>query len=149
MVAAGEIPQLTEALRLKVRSHQLSWMISIRPPASPPGTLTLPGPSLPSQVLALVQPPTLLHGFFGVTACFWTPELVKVDLEAPMGAMPIGLVVTPRISSMSASHIVKDEVTGITYLDTITTSIGRVALSSPDPEACSTGPTIKDVTDQV
>ena len=76
-------------------------------------------------------------------------ELVEVDLEAPMGTMPIGLVAMPGISSMSASCIVKDEVTGITYLDTITTSIGRVALSGPDLEACSTGPTIEDVTDQV
>ena len=77
------------------------------------------------------------------------PELVEVDLEAPMGTMPTRLVVSPGISSMSASHIVKNEVTGVTYLDTITTSIGRVALSSPDPEASSTGPTIEDVTDWV
>ena len=74
------------------------------------------------------------------------PELVEVDLEPPMGTMPIRLVVTPGISSMSASHIVKDKVTGMTYLDTITTSIGRVALSSPDPEAPSSGPMIEDVT---
>ena len=77
------------------------------------------------------------------------PELVEVDLEVPMGTMPIGLVTTPWISSMSASCIVKDEATGVTYLDTITNSIGRVALSGPDPEACSTGPTIEDITDQV
>ena len=82
-------------------------------------------------------------------ACLRMLELVEVDLEAPMGTMPIGLVATPGISSMSASRIVKDEVTGITYLDTITTSIGRVALSSPDLEACSTGPTIEDVTNWV
>ena len=124
-------------------------MIPIRPPASPPGTPTPPKPSLPSQALALVQPPTLPHGFFGVMVCLWMLELVEVDLEAPMGTMPIGLVVTPGISSMSASHIVKDEVTGVTYLDTITTSVGRVALSGPDTEASSTGPTIKDVTDWV
>ena len=75
------------------------------------------------------------------------PELVEVVLEAPMGTMLIGLVVTPGISSMSASCIVRDEVTGVTYMDTITTSIGRVALSGPDMEASSTGPTIEDVTD--
>ena len=85
----------------------------------------------------------------GVTACLQTLELVEVDLEAPMGTMPIALVVTPGIYSMSASHMVKDEVMGITYLDTITTSVGRVALSGPDPEASSTGPTIKDVTNWV
>ena len=74
------------------------------------------------------------------------PELVEVDLEAPMGTMPIGLVATPGISTMSVSCIMRDEATGITYMDTITTSIGRVALSGPDLEASSTGPTIKDVT---
>ena len=47
---------------------------------------------------------------------------------------------------MSVSHIVRDEATGITYMDTITTSVGRVALSGPDLEASSKGPMIKDVT---
>ena len=97
----------------------------------------------------LVQPPTLPRGFSGVTACLQMLELVEVDLEAPMGTMPIRLVVTPGISSMSASCIVKDEVTGVTYLDTVTTSVGRVPLSSPDLEACFTGPMIEDITDQV
>ena len=47
---------------------------------------------------------------------------------------------------MSMSHIVRDKATGVTYMDTVTTSIGREALSSPDLEASSPGPTIKDVT---
>ena len=75
------------------------------------------------------------------------PELVEVDLEASMGTMPIGLVVTPGISTMSISHLVRDEATGITHMDTVTTSVGRVALSGPDLEASSKGPTIEDVTD--
>ena len=94
----------------------------------------------------LVQPPTLLHGFSGVMACLQMPELVEVDLEPPMGTMPIRLVATLGISSMSASCIVRDEVTGVTYLDTVTTSIWRVALSGPDLEALSSGPMIEDVT---
>ena len=76
------------------------------------------------------------------------PELIEVDLEAPRGTMAIRLVATPGISSVSTSHILKDEVTGITYVDPITTSIGRVALSGPDPEASSTGPMIEDITDE-
>ena len=48
---------------------------------------------------------------------------------------------------MSTSHILKDEVTGITYVDIVTTSIGRVALCGPNLEASSTGPMIEDVTD--
>ena len=37
----------------------------------------------------------------------------------------------PGISSMSMSRIVKDEIMGITYMDTITTSVGRVTISGP------------------
>ena len=146
VVAAGEIPQPTKTSRLKVGSSQLSWMIPIKLPASPPRTPTPPKPSSPAQALVSVWLPTLLHGFSGVTACLQMPELVEVDLEAPIGTMPIGLVVTPGISSVSTSHIVKDKVTGITYMDTITTSVGRVAISGPDPEASPTGPMIEDIT---
>ena len=112
----------------------------------PPKTPTPPKSSLPVQALALVWPPTPLHGFAGVTACLQTPELVEVALEVPLGTMPIGLVATPGISTMSMSHIIRDEATGVTYMDTVTTSIGRVALSGPDSEASSMGPTIENVT---
>ena len=147
VVATGEIPQLTRTLRLKVGSSQLSRMILIKLPVSPPRTPTPPQPSLSTQALALVWLPTPLHGFSGVMACLHTPELVEVDLKAPVGAMPIGLVATPGISSVSSSHIVKDEIMGITYMDTITTSVGRVTISGPDLEAFPTGPTIEDITD--
>ena len=59
----------------------------------------------------------------------------------------IGLLATPGISSMSMSRIVKDEIMGITYMDTVTTSIGRVTISGPGLEASPTGPTIEDITD--
>ena len=146
MVAAGEILQPSKALRPKVGPIQLPQTAPAKPPASPLKTPTSPKPSSPVQALALVWPPSLLHGFAGVTACLQTPELVEVALEVPLGTMPIGLVVTPRISTMSMSHIVRDKATGVTYMDTVTTSIGRVALSGPDSEASSPGPTIEDVT---
>ena len=102
-----------------------------------------------TQALALVWLPTPLHGFSGVTACLHTPELIEVDLKAPVGATPIRLVATLGISSVSSSHIVKDEIMGITYMDTVTTSIGRVTISGPDPKTCFMGPTIEDITDLV
>ena len=80
-------------------------------------------------------------------ACLHTPELVEVDLKAPVGIMPIRLLATPGISSVSSSHIVKYEIMGITYMDTITTSIGRVTISGPGLEAFPTSPTIEDITD--
>ena len=81
-------------------------------------------------------------------ACLKTPELKEVDQEAPMGTLSIGLVTTPGISSMSSSHVVKDDATGLTYVDTVTTSVGRIILSGPNPNAPSTGPTIEDITSQ-
>ena len=108
-VAAREIPQMTRTPRLKVGSSQLSRMIQIKLPVSPPRTPTPPQPSPSTQALALMQLSTPPHGFSGVTACLQTPELVKVDLKAPIGAMPIRLVATPGISSVSSSHIVKDK----------------------------------------
>ena len=146
VVATREIPQPMKTSRPRVESSQPSSMIPIKPPVSLPRIHTPPKPSLLPKALVLVQPPTLPCGFSGVTACLRMPELVEVNLEPPIGTMPIGLVATLGISSMSASHIVRDEVTGVTYLDTITTSIGRVALSSPDLEAPSSGPTIEDIT---
>ena len=147
VVATEEIPQPTRTLRLKVGSNQLSRMIPIKPPVSPLRTPTPPQPSVSTQALVLVWLPTPLHGLSRVTACLHMPELMEVDLEVPIGAMPIGLVVTPGISSMSSSCIVKDEITGMTYMDTITTSIERVAISGPDQEAFPMGPTIEDITD--
>ena len=79
-------------------------------------------------------------------ACLQMLEAVEVGLEAPMGTMSIGLVMTPGISSVHSSHIVKDEAMGIMYMDTVTTSIERVALRGPDLETSLTGPTIEDVT---
>ena len=131
VVAAGEIPQLTKTPRLKVGSNQLSQMIPIKLPVSPPRTPTPPQPSPPTQALVLMQPPTPPHSFFGVMACLHTPELVEVDLKVQVGTMPIRLVATPGISSVSSSCIVRDEITGITYVDTITTSVGRVTLRGP------------------
>ena len=79
-------------------------------------------------------------------ACLHTPELVEMDLEAPVGVMPIRLLATPGISSVSSSCIV-DKITGVTYMDTITTSVGRVTISGPGLEAFPTSPTIEDITD--
>ena len=71
---------------------------------------------------------------------------MEVAPELALGTMPFGVVAAPRISMVSMSHIVRDEATGITYMDTITTSVGRVPLSGEDSGASSLGPLIEDVT---
>ena len=55
----------------------------------------------------------------------------------------------PTVVTMSASMVVKDEVTGVTFMDTMTTSAGRVTLSGPKQEALTQGPTIQDITDLI
>ena len=139
MVATGEISQPSKASRPRVGPIQLPWIVPAKPPASPPKTPTPPKPSSPVQALALIQPPTLLPGFVGVTAYLQTPELVEVALEVPLGTMPIGVVVTHGISIMSMSHIVRDEATGVTYMDTVTTSVEGlplvVQIQKPHPQA--------------
>ena len=119
----------------------------MRPLVSPPKTPTQLQPSSSTHALALVQLLTPPCGFAGVTTCLHVPELVEVDLELTVGILPVELVAATGIASMSSSHIVKDEFTGVTYMDTVTTSIGRVAISGLGLEAFPTSPTIEDIMD--
>ena len=148
VIAARETPQPTQTSRLRRRSHPFSWVKPVKSPIHLPNAPSLPEPSPPARALVLVRPSTPPCGFVGVMACLKTLELMKVDQEVPIGTLSMGLVMTPGISSMSSSCIVKDDATGLTYVDTVTTSIGRIILSGPDPNASSMGPTIEDITDQ-
>ena len=65
-----------------------------------------------------------------------------------MDVMSIRMMTTSGISSVSLSRVIQDDTTGSIYMDTITTSIGRVVLSGPDLGLSSVGPTIEDVTGQ-
>ena len=62
-----------------------------------------------------------------------------------MGTMSIWMVSNPGLLSISSSQVVKDDTMGLVYLDTMTTSIGRMVLGSSEP---SEGPVIEDITDQ-
>ena len=105
--ATGEIPQTSKTSKPRVGPIQLPRILPVKPPAYLPKASTPPKPSLPVQLLELVWPPTLLHGFAGVTACLQTPELVEVALELPLGTMPIGVVVAPRISTVTMSCVIR------------------------------------------
>ena len=89
----------------------------------------------------------LLPGFARVTACLWRdhpPEGVSNPDELGMTVLT-----GPTVATISASHIVKDKVTGVTYMDIVTTLVGRVTLSGPRQETLAQGPTIQDVMDLV
>ena len=145
VVATGETPQLTTMPKAKRRTLQLSRTISISPQPKPPKAPSPPGSPLLARTLALVRLPTLPCGFARVVACLKTPELVEVDKGMPMGPISIGMVSNPGLSSVRSSRVVKDDTTGLVYLDTIMTSIGRMVLGSTES---SEGPTIEDITDQ-
>ena len=81
---------------------------------------------------------------WGVTACL---KALEGSQEVPMDTLSIGLVMMLGLSSVSSSSVVQDDATDLTYLDTVTTSVGRVILSSADPNISSTGPIIEDITD--
>ena len=127
--------------------------ISRTEPSRTPGTLpktpTPPKPSSLVQGLEVVQPATPTCGFLGVTACLKKDELPERTPKASPNPLAIRVVTAPGMVTMSTSHIVRDEATGITYMDTVTTSVGRVTLSGPEQETPSQGPTIEDVTDLV
>ena len=69
--------------------------------------------------------------------------------EVSLNPLAVGVMSAPGVATMSTSGIMKDEVTGITYMDMVTTSVGRVALSGPEQETPAQGPKIKNITDLI
>ena len=57
------------------------------------------------------------------------------------------ILAEPAIATMCTSCIIQDEAIGVTYMDMVTPSMGRVGLSSSHMATCSPGPTIEDFTD--
>ena len=55
---------------------------------------------------------------------------------------------TPGISSVCVTRVVKDDETRLVYMDTVTTLVGRVVLST-DSISSNNGPVIEDITKQL
>ena len=91
----------------------------------------------------MMPPPS----FMGVTACLQRDQLPDKVYEVPQDPLKMATVFAPTVATMSASCILKDKVMGVTYMDTITTSVGWVALSGPRQEALTQGPIIENITD--
>ena len=73
---------------------------------------------------------------------------MEIGREMAVGPMSIGIVATPGISSVSSTRVMKDDMTGLVYMDTVTTSVGQVILSGDSFDSPG-GPVIEDVTDQL
>ena len=100
-----------------------------------------PSPTKESEVVQQVTPPP---GFVRVTACLWRDQSLEEVCEVPPDPLRMAVVLGPAMATMSTSCIVKDEVMGVTYIDTMTTSVGQV---TPRQEALVQGPIIEDVMD--
>ena len=86
-------------------------------------------------------------GFQGVMAFLQRSPSPEKACDVPPDPLQIAAVMEPTVTMMSASCIVKDEATGVTYMDTVTTSVGKVALSGPEQGMPTKGPIIEDITD--
>ena len=64
-----------------------------------------------------------------------------------METIQLQMMAEPAVAMMCTTCIVQDETTGVTYMDTVTISVGRVALGSSCIVANPHRPTIEDITD--
>ena len=103
----------------------------------------------PTQELEVAQQATPPSGFLGVMACLRRYQSLGGAYKVPPDPLAVGVMLAPGVATMSTSCIVKDEVTGVTYMDTVTTLVGRVTLSGPEQETLVQGPKIQDITDLI
>ena len=125
------------------REEQVVWIPHAelsRTLASPQRTPTPPKPSLLVQELEVIPPMMPAHSFLGLMACLKKDESPERAPKASPSPLAIEVVPVPRLVTMCTSHIVRDEMTGVTCMDTVTTSVGRMALSGPEQETSSQGP---------
>ena len=89
---------------------------------------------------------TLPPGFTGVTACLWKDPSLEEVYEVPQDSLGVAALLVPTVDTMITSSIVRDKAMGVTYMDTVTMSVGWVAISDPTGSLDS-GFIIEDVTD--
>ena len=66
--------------------------------------------------------------------------------EAPLETRLPDVMVGPTVATLFTTQIVQDEATGVTYVDTVTASVERVALGNPCMVANLQGPVLEDIT---
>ena len=76
-------------------------------------------------------------------ACLWRDPLPMATIKAPMEPVQLEILVESAVATMCTSCIIQDETMGVTYMDMVATSMGRVALRSSHMVTCSPGPTIR------
>ena len=79
-------------------------------------------PTLPTGTLETSQQVIPPPGFWEIMTCLWRDPLPVDAHEAPPDPLHLAAVVEPTVVTMSTSCIMKDKATGMTYMDTMTTS---------------------------
>ena len=137
VVVAGQPPQPSRSLEqtylLVANCNQAAKTV---PPEPPPWELEVAHQWVPTP------------GFLEVTACL-RGQLPREVPKTPPVPLAMGMMTALGVMTMSASCVIWDEATGATYLDMVTTSVGRLTLSSPEGKIPMLGPEIEDVTDLV
>ena len=81
-------------------------------------------PLSPTKELEMVWQVTLPPGFTGVMTCLQRDQSLEKVHKVPQDPLRMAAVLAPTVATMSASCIMKDEAMGVTYMDTMTTSVG-------------------------
>ena len=92
---------------------------------------------------AIALPP----GFKEIAQSLTRDQPSPVTTEAPQKVRLPDLLVGPTMVTLSAMLISQDKAIGITYVDTVTTSVGQVALETIHITVDSRGPILEDNTD--
>ena len=92
----------------------------------------------------MVAPP---QGFERVTACLSGDPLPVAAIKVPSDLPQLETAIEPTVATMCASHMIQDEASGVTYVETVTASIGWVALAHAPPAVQSPQLTIEDIID--
>ena len=74
--------------------------------------------------------------------CLRSPLLEEV-LKASLDPLAVGVMTVPGVATMCTSHIIRDQLTRATYLDMVTTSVGRVPSAAPNRRLQPRGPQLK------
>ena len=82
-------------------------------------------------------------GFKEAVACLMRDSPSLAPIEAPLETRLPNVMVGPTVATMYATQIIQDEATGVTYMDTVTTLVGRVALENPCMVANLQRPTVE------
>ena len=89
-----------------------------------------------------VTPPL---GVKGVIACLLRESPPLAIIETTPEVRQLAMLAEHAVMTMYATCIVQDEVTGVTYMDTVTASVGRVALRNPHMVATLPGSTVEEL----